>query len=233
MAVSKLIAPTQGNSGENLNLKVVVENQSERPVEGTLTLTRNGQTFKTDNVKVNPGSQFFSYQTTPAEGGLTVFQASFSARDPKVDSYSADNRALAWVSVRAKAKILLINGRSGAGRQLEEILRRQGLEVTVRAPENAPPPAGYKVVIFNNAERDKFSSGYLTAIERHTAAGNGFIMLGADASFAPASYRQTAIERILPVEPKEPPKREEKNRAVVLVVDKSGSMRDDNRITLC
>ena len=55
-------------------------------------------------------------------------------------------------------------------------------------------------------------------------------MLGADASFAPTSYRQTPIETILPVEPKEPPKREEKNRAIVLVVDKSGSMRDDNRI---
>jgi len=230
VAVSKLIAPTQGNSGENLNLKVVVENQSDRPVEGTLTLARNGQTFKSDNIKVNPGSQFFSYQTAPVDGGLTAFQAIFSARDPKVDNHPADNRALAWVSVRAKAKILLVNGRSGAGRQLEEILKRQGLDVTVRAPENAPPPAGYKVVIFNNAERDKFSSGYLAAIERHTAAGNGFIMLGADASFAPVSYRQTAIERILPVEPKEPPKREEKNRAVVLVVDKSGSMRDDNRI---
>jgi Mg-chelatase subunit ChlD len=70
----------------------------------------------------------------------------------------------------------------------------------------------------------------LSAVERHTAAGNGFIMLGADASFAPASYRQTAIEKLLPVEPKEPPKREEKNRAVVMVIDKSGSMRDDNRI---
>ena len=34
----------------------------------------------------------------------------------------------------------------------------------------------------------------------------------------------------MPVEPKEPPKRAEKNRAVVLVIDKSGSMRDDNRI---
>jgi Mg-chelatase subunit ChlD len=230
VALSKLIAPAQGNSGENLNLKVVVENQSDRPVEGTLTLARNGQTFKTDNVKVNPGSQFFSYQTAPTDGGLTAFQASFAPRDPKADSFPADNRALAWVSVRAKSKILIINGRSGTGRHLEEILRRQGLDVTVRTPENAPPPAGYKVVIFNNAERERFSSGYLTAIERHTAAGNGFIMLGADASFAPASYGQTAIERILPVEPKEPPKREEKNRAVVLVVDKSGSMRDDNRL---
>ena len=67
-------------------------------------------------------------------------------------------------------------------------------------------------------------------MEKHISAGNGFVMLGSDASFAPASFRQTAIERILPVEPREPPKREEKNRAVVLVIDKSGSMRDDNRI---
>lgn len=230
VAVTKLMAPTEGNSGESLNLKVVVENQGDRQVEGTLTLARDGQTLKTEAVKLNPGSQVYSFQTTPKDGALTSYQAIFTPRDAKPDSYPTDNRALAWVSVRAKAKILLINGHSGAGRHLEEILRRQGLDVTVRAPENAPAPTGYKVVIFNNAEREKFSSGYLAAVEQHVAAGNGFIMLGADASFAPASYRQTPIERILPVEPKEPPKREEKNRAVVLVVDKSGSMRDDNRI---
>lgn len=230
VAVTKLLAPTQGNSGESLNLRVVVENQSDRPVDGTLTLARNGQTFKTDAVRLNQGSRVFSYQTTPAEGSLTSFQASFSPRDAQLDRYQADNRALAWVSVRAKNKLLLINGQSGAGRYLEEILKRQGIDVTVRTPANAPAPTGFKVVIFNNAERDRFPPGYLAAIERHVAAGNGFIMLGADASFAPTSYRQTPIERILPVEPKEPPKPEEKNRAVVLVVDKSGSMRDDNRI---
>lgn len=230
VAVTKLLAPTQGNSGESLSLRVVVENQSDQPVEGRLSLARNGQTFKTDSIRVNPGSQSFSYQTTPAEGTLTSFQATFNPRTAATDNYPADNRALAWVSVRAKAKALLINGRSGAGRHLEEILKRQGLDVTVRPPESAPLPTGYKIIIFNNAEREKFSSGYLAAVERHTAAGNGFIMLGADASFAPLSYRQTPIEKILPVEPKEPPKREEKNRAVVLVIDKSGSMRDDNRI---
>jgi Ca-activated chloride channel homolog len=230
VAVTKLLAPTQGDSGESLNLRVVIENQSDRPAEGTLMLARNGQTFKTDSVRLAPGSHSFSYQATPPEGGLTSFQANFIPRDPKSDSYAVDNRALAWVSVRAKAKVLLINGHSGAGRHLEEILKRQGLDITVRTPETAPAPAEFKVVIFNNAEREKFPSGYLAAVERHTAAGNGFIMLGADASFSPTSYRQTPIERVLPVEPKEPPKREEKNRAVVLVVDKSGSMRDDNRI---
>ena len=85
------------------------------------------------------------------------------------------------------------------------------------------------MVIFNNVEREKFSSGYLAEIERHVAAGNGFLMLGGEASFGPGGYRQTQIETILPVELREP-KKEEKNRAVVLVIDKSGSMREGNRL---
>jgi Ca-activated chloride channel homolog len=230
VAVTKLLAPTQGDSGESLNLKVVLDNQNDRTVEGTLTVTRNGQAIKTEAVKLNPGSQTFTYQTTPTEGILTSYQATFTVRDRDLDRYPSDNHAMAWVSVRAKAKVLLINGHRGAGRHLEEILKRQGLDITVRTAETAPAPKGYKVVIFNNAERERFSQGYLASVERHTADGNGFIMLGADASFAPASYRQTPIEKVLPVDPKEPPKPEEKNRAVVLVIDKSGSMRDDNRI---
>jgi Mg-chelatase subunit ChlD len=213
-----------------LNLRVIVENQSDRPADGSLTLSRNGQVFRTESIRINPGSQVFSFQTTPAEGPMTSFQATFTAREKNSDTYPSDNRALAWVAVRSKAKVLLVNGHTGAGRHLEEILTRQGLEVTVRFPENVPSPAGYKAIIFNNAERERFPAGYFAAVEKHISAGNGFIMLGSDASFAPASFRQTAIERILPVEPREPPKREEKNRAVVLVIDKSGSMRDDNRI---
>jgi Mg-chelatase subunit ChlD len=230
VAVTKLLAPSQGNSGESLNLKVVVENQNDRAVEGTLVLARNGQTFRTERLKLNAGSQSFSYQTAPADGKLTSFQASFTPQDKLLDRYPADNRALAWVSVEPKNKLLLINGRQGAGRYLEEVLKRSGVDVTVRSPENAPSPSGFRAVIFNNAERDKFAAGYLAAVERHVAAGNGFVMLGADTSFGPNSYRDTPIAKMLPVDPREPPKREEKNRAVVLVVDKSGSMRDDNRI---
>ena len=230
VAVTKLLAPTYGNSGEALNLKVVLENQNEREVDGTLTLTRNGQTFKTDSVKLKPGSQIFTYQTTLSDGSPTSsYRASFTPRRADFDRYAADNQALAWVTVRSKAKVLLLNGRSGGGRYLEEIFKRLGFEVTSRTADSPPAPTGYQVVVFNNAEREKFSTSYLASIERHVAAGNGFLMLGDEASFAPGSYRRTPIENILPVEPCEP-KREEKNRAVVLVIDKSGSMREGNKM---
>ncbi len=230
VAVTKVIAPSQGNSGELLNLKVNLDNQNDRPVDGVLTLTRNGQPFKTERVKLRPGSQSFSYQSDLSAGELTAFQARFAALDPSADQFAADNHALAWTNVRSKAKVLIINGPGGSGRYLDEIVRRQGFEVISHGAEGAPAPAGHKVVIFNNAPRERFSASYLASVERHVADGGSFLMLGADASFSQTAYRQTPIEKIIPVEPKEPPKPPEKNRAVVLVIDKSGSMREDNRI---
>jgi Ca-activated chloride channel family protein len=230
VAVTKVIAPSQGMSGELLNLKVSLDNQNDRAVDGVLTLTRNGQPFKTEQIKLRPGSQSFSYQANLTDGALTAFQASFAAADAATDTFSADNHALAWVNVRTKAKVLIVNGSGGSGRYLDEIVRRQGFDVVSHGADGAPAPAGHKVVIFNNVPQERFSAGYLASIERHIADGGSFVMLGADASFSQNSYRQTPIERILPVVPKEPPKQPEKNRAVVLVIDKSGSMRDDNRI---
>jgi Ca-activated chloride channel homolog len=229
VAVKKLLLPNQGKSGEAINLRVVLENQSESEIEGTLTLTRNSQNLKSETIKLKPGSQIYSYQTTLPENPITSYQAQFTPRQAALDINSADNQAAAWVAVKTKAKVLLLNGRGSTGRYLEEILKRQGFEVASDATDNPPSPTGYGVVVFNNVDRSRFSLNYLAAIERHTAQGNGFLMLGSDASFAPGSYSRTPIEAILPVEPKEP-KREEKNRAIVLVIDKSGSMREENRI---
>jgi Ca-activated chloride channel family protein len=229
VAVTKLLAPSYAKSGEAVSLKIVLENQNDRAVDGTLALSRNGQTFKTDAVTLNPGSHIFTYQTTLSEEPTVTYRASFAARQSEFDRYPADNQAVAWISVRTKAKVLLINGQKGGSRYLEEVLKRQGFEVASRSADSPPAPSEFKVVIFNNVEREKFSPTYLAAVERHVAEGNGFMMLGGEASFSPGGYARTPIEALLPVEPKEP-KREEKNRAVVLVIDKSGSMREENKM---
>ncbi len=230
VAVQKLLAPHQGTSGEGISLKVVMENQNSKAVDGKLILKRDGQPFKNEAVRIQPGTQLFSYPAALPEEPMVSFQADFVPSQPELDRFSQDNHAAAWVAVRTKAKVLLLNGRSGEGRYLEEILKRRGFEVTSPAPGSTPPaPAGYSIVVFNNIEREKFSSAYLAEIERHVASGNAFLMLGGEGSFAPGGYRQTPIETILPVELKEP-RKEEKNRAVLLVIDKSGSMREENRL---
>jgi len=230
VAVTRLQTPNQGNSLEAISIKVALENYGDTETEGSLTLERNGRNIRTERIRLKPGSHLLTYQDTLPEEELASYRATFTPIPPELDNYPSDNHAIASVSVKSKARVLLLNGRGNAGRYLEQILKREGFEVTSRPAESAPPPGKFGIIIFNNAEREKFTPEYLASVEKHVAAGNGFVMLGNEASFSPSAYRNTPIERLLPVDPREPPKPEEKDRAIVLVIDKSGSMREDNRI---
>lgn len=230
VAVKKFLAPSQGISGEGIQLKAVVENQGPKDVEGSLLFKRDGELVRSEPVKVRPGSQIYNFQTRLTQGPLVAFQVSFVSQAAGLDRFPQDNQATAWVAVRSKEKVLLLSARPGENRYLEEILKRRGFDVASVALNGPPPsPAGYAVVVFNNVERERFSPAYLSEIERFVTEGKAFVMLGAEGSFGPGGYRQTPVERLLPVEFKEP-KKEEKNRAVVLVIDKSGSMREENKL---
>ena len=55
------------------------------------------------------------------------------------DNYAPDNQGFARITVRSKAKVLLLNGQSGGGLYLEEILKRQGFSVTSRTADSPRP----------------------------------------------------------------------------------------------
>jgi hypothetical protein len=224
VAVKKVFAPSLGIQGEPVNLSVLVENNDRKEVDGSLVLKRNGQPIKNEPVRLRPGSQMLSYQTAVGEGSLVSFQAQFTPRRAEADRFSQDNQATAWVAVQSKEKVLLLNGRAGEGNYLEELLKRRGFEITSVIAGNSPPsPDGHGLVIFNNVQRDVFPPAYLGAIERHVNAGNGLLVLGDEGGLAPGGYRQTPLGPVLPVEIIEH-KKEDTNRAVLLVIDKSTSM---------
>ena len=230
VAVKKVIVPNEGTKGEGISLRVLIENANAGVVAGSLVLKVNGRVFRNEAVKVKPGSQTFNFPATLPDNPLTSFSAAFVPSSAASDAFPMDNQATSWIAIRPKDRILLLNGHNGEGRYLEEILKRRGFDVTsLIVDKTPPPPAGYGVVIFNNVEKERFTPDYLAAIERHVASGHGFLMLGGEASFGPGGYRRTPIESLLPVELKEA-KKEEKSRAVILVIDKSGSMREQNKL---
>ena len=224
VAVKKIVAPNEGAKGEAINLKVVVENDDRKEIEGNLVLKRNGQPLKSEAVRLKPGSQMFTYQTALGDGPLLSYQAEFTPRRADADLFLEDSQATAWVAVQSKEKVLLLNGRAGEGNYLAEMLKRRGFEVTsVIAGGSPPSPDGYGIAILNNVEKGKLSPAYLGAIERRVNAGNGLLVLGDENGLPPGGYRQTPVGPVLPVEVTEP-KQEDTNRAVLLVIDKSTSM---------
>jgi uncharacterized membrane protein len=224
VGVKKIVAPSQSIQGDTVRLSVLVENNDKTEVEGSLALKRNGRPIKSEPVRLRPGSQMLSYQTGVGGEALQSFQAEFSPRRIEADSFPEDNQATAWVAVRNKEKVLLLNSRAGEGSYLERLLKRRGFEVTSVFAGNSPPsPDGHGLVIFNNVRRDVLSSAYLSLIERHVNAGNGLLVLGDESGLPPGAYRQTPLGPVLPVEIVEH-KKEDTNRAVLVVIDKSTSM---------
>ena len=90
VAVTKLQAPNHGNSAELINLKVALENYSDRDVDGSLAIDRNGQQFKIDRIKLKPGSHLFTYPATLPEDAV----ASYQRPSPQVDRSSTTTRQI-------------------------------------------------------------------------------------------------------------------------------------------
>jgi uncharacterized membrane protein len=230
VSVRKILTPHRAAQGESVHLRVGVENQGATPVAGELLLYRDDEILSRKPTTIEPGSHIFDHRVILPRGPLALFRARFVAGDRNADLVAEDNEATASVSVNAKERVLLFNGRAGEEKYLTEILKRLGFEFFLVGPDAPlPPPAEYRTVIFNNVARERFSAGYLNALEKHVAAGAGFLMLGGENSFAPGGYRGTPISSLLPVELIEVGK-QESLRAVVLLIDKSGSMRDGKRL---
>jgi uncharacterized membrane protein len=226
VAVNKIIGPAEAVKGEALNLKIAVENSNQREVDGTMKLKRGGRLIKTDAVRLRAGSQLLNYPVTLGEEPLESFEAEFTPRRADADILPFDNRATAWVGVQAREKALVINGRGGEGRYVEDLLKRSGFEVRSSSGGAPPAPTGYGIVVLNNVDRDHLTSAYFSALERYASAGGGLVMLGDNTALTPG-YRQTPLAAALPVdfsEAKEKEKEPEKTRAVLLVIDKSKSM---------
>lgn len=227
VAVKRVIAPAEVVKGEALNLKIAVENGNQREIDGTITLKRDGRPLKTEAVKLRPGSQLVSYRVAIGEAPLESFEAEFTARRGDADILPFDNRATAWVGVQAGEKALVINGRGGEGRYIEELLKRSGFEVNSSGAGGAlRAPTDYGIVVLNNVDKDRLTTATFSALEQYASGGGGLVMLGDNTALTPA-YRQTPLAAALPVEfseTKEKEKEPEKIRAVLLVIDKSRSM---------
>ena len=89
----------------------------------------------------------------------------------------------------------------------------------------------YSAVIFNNISFDELPRGCASRIEAYVANGGGFIMIGGNKSFGLGGYKDTAIADILPVNVVIPKKEKKRlNVAVQMVLDKSASMNQNNRM---
>ena len=151
----------------------------------------------------------------------------------QADTAPENNRADAVAPVRGDPRVLMIEGGGGA-HALADALGREHIDVEVRAPSGLPAdPAqlkGFDLVALSDVAAADVGAPQAAAIERYVEGGGGFLFLGGDN--ATDGWAGTRIERLLPVRFDKARNREEAQLALVLAIDRSGSMEAEGRLEL-
>lgn len=223
----------QAREGESVEARVTVH--ATKPIKGKLTLYRDGFTKKgwTREVTLKPGRNApFTFKDEMADKGLYAYEAVFEAKNDKIKE---NNRALGFLSVQGRPKVLIVERVEEQARHLARALAGEGISVRVRGAIGVPGDLAdlesFDAVLFSDVPSIDPSTGVsITTTQMELIRnyvhklGGGFVMIGGEHSFGLGGYYKTPLAEVLPVKLDIPKKVEVPTIAMCLVLDKSGSM---------
>src|SRR5215510_14225582 len=224
VVAESLVLPQEVKYGEPFQARVVA--WSLKDTQGRLSLFRNGEFLGSQVVRLQAGKNVFSYRQSLDASGIHVYQASLEVDG---DTIEDNNRAVGSVVVRGRPQVLLADKDKGHAASLAGALRSQNIEVTVVAADQVPKDmAGlqkYDGVVLSNVSSLKLTRPQMAQIRDYVRDhGGGLMMVGGEESFGLGGYYRTPIEEALPVTMEVKQKVEIPSLAVVLSIDRSGSM---------
>ena len=125
--------------------------------------------------------------------------------------------------------MLLVESDVEQAKHLTWALEEQNMQVDVRPPRGAPDNLAelqnYDLCILSNVPATALSLRQMEVARTYVQdLGGGLVMLGGDQSFGLGGYYKTSLEEILPVRSDFEKEKEKPSLALMLVIDKSGSM---------
>ena len=221
--VEKVSLPSDVKVGETVNLNVVL--RATAPAKGQLQVfqsdSKGGRTPAPGNEQPIPvdlprGVSVFTLKQVITEASFYRFVAEFIPDRNTADSRAVNNIAEGFTHARGAAKVLLIESKRGEHASLIKALREKKIEVdTLLAPtidgggdvggDQLPTDIGqlqpYDAVILGNVPKDSFSANQIALLEKNVHdMGAGLVMLGGSSSFGAGGWRNTPVEKALPVD---------------------------------
>ncbi|MHC5544569.1 vWA domain-containing protein, partial [Singulisphaera rosea] len=177
-------------------------------------------------VKLKAGENRVTLKQAIEQGGLTPITARLRGyRDTLLDN----NSDFGLVFTAGKPRVLLVESDLEQVKHLTWALEEQNMQVDVRPPRGAPDNLAelqnYDLLILSNVPATSLTRLQMEVARTYVKdLGGGLIMLGGDQSFGLGGYYKTTLEEILPVRSDFEKEKEKPSLAMMLVVDKSGSM---------
>lgn len=209
---------------ERVSAAVTVRSSVDQP--GEILLFRDDALVARASVRLQPGETRMVLTLDAGLPGLHVYRAELRAAE---DTYAENNRYEAFQKVLGPPETLVVEGSPGEGEGLRRALAAAGAGVRVVGPGGVPSDlAGwsrYQAVFLVNVPSRALGEAAMGQLETYVRdLGHGLVMVGGDRSFGPGGYFDTPVERALPVYMDLRGRARQPTVALVLVLDKSGSM---------
>lgn len=229
LRIEGAVAPSSVWQGEAVDVLASIVTGSGG--DGTVDLLVDGVVRQSDALTFAPGVGSHAFAPIPdlAPGfhSLTVRVTSSNATDRFVEnnSYSLP------VIVRDAPHLLLVAESGTDSGRLRGALEGRGAEVTTVVPGDVSSRLSelstYDAIILNNVPAGSLSIDQMAALREATKKGRGLVVLGGATSYGPGGYAGTDLEETLPVTVKVTDGKERQRVALLLIMDKSGSMSYD------
>lgn len=223
--VSAVNVPAQVREGEPFNVEVVID--ANHDDEGIVEVFRGAHKVIDQRQKLKQGENRFRFQQSISKERLAEYRVRI--REVSQDTFLDNNAESGLVFTSGKPRVLLIESDPKLAQQLVWALEQEEIEVDVRPPQGMPDNLSdlqnYELLVLSNVPATALSQHQMEIARTWVQdLGGGFMMLGGEQSFGLGGYYKTALEEILPVRSDFEKEKEKPSLAMVLVIDKSGSM---------
>ena len=259
--VEQVVLPAEIRRGQPVEARVVIENlaptigeRAGRTVPGKLKLIRQQGRHEEllnphrQDVALKPGKNVFAFPHRIDEVAVYTYKAEFVPDDPLDDRVLENNQATAFTHVRGSGRVLLVEDAASPGNfdHLAGRLRENNIEVTMQRSDalftSLAELQAYDGVVLANVPRSSgadaagitsFSDEQIKMLVQNTERfGCGLILLGGENSFGAGGWANTPLEEASPVDFAVRSDKVVPSGALVLVIDKSGSMAGE-KIEMC
>ncbi len=165
----------------------------------------------------------------PIEAGEEGFRRYRAVIEGEADTRPQNNEAAAYTEVTGQPRVALVTSNPEEVSALLPALEAARMSVTVLAPETLPQSlpelVQYDSIVLVGVEAPEIPPATMAVLPTFVREwGHGLVMIGGPEGFGAGQWLRTPVEEALPVDMEVRPRDQEANVALVLAVDKSGSM---------
>ena len=224
--ISQLNVPSRVYQGQSFTVTVKVT--ANHDTAGTLVLYQNRTPVSSREVTLRRGDNTFTFRDTAADTGVVTYEARLISEG---DSCAQNDSMGGYVYVQGAPKLLLVEGRQGEGSEMAAMLSAAAMQYETVLPAQLPYDAEqlrqYDGVVLVNVDYDAADEEQWAALDSAVRVlGRGLTVIGGDSSYVLGGYRGSRLEDMLPVTIDVRNKLDLPSLALMLVIDKSGSMSD-------